>query len=311
MSTDAAEYDLQVWMKSSDWHTKKKLDIIAKVGKEDHNKDSEQEIYDSILKDVSGYLLKKSLKPSDFLSIPEYFEAREQNDKTTETNVDNLFMLENTKQMGFNTCSLWNQEGLDYEQSVLAVSALARFHAATFCFRKEEKVNLSLEYPAAKREVLVPKISNEAIVRLGIIFEGNSDYSKYSKIFIDAAQGKKTHLDKIVSNLAYFAMAVFCLKIYFSSMKQIQTANYRVQSSYLVILARVSTALLFLIFFNSFSPLLIQMSEKISWQTLCAASTMTTLLKVLPSSIATSSCLARKTSSKSLIPTSCMASSCL
>ena len=49
---------------------------------------------------------------------------------------------------------------------------------------------MSLEYPAAKREVLVPKISNEAIVRLGIIFEGNSDYFKYSKIFIDAAQGK-------------------------------------------------------------------------------------------------------------------------
>ena len=44
MSTEAVDYDLQVWMKSSDWHNKKKLDIIARIGKEEHS-DFEQDIY--------------------------------------------------------------------------------------------------------------------------------------------------------------------------------------------------------------------------------------------------------------------------
>ena len=189
MSTDGSRYDLQVWMKSPEWETKKRLDIIAKVDNGDYN-DTEKKIYDTLLDDVTGYMLVKEIKP--LLPIPEYFKVDEKEENKDVIGwSNNMFLIENPNQIGFNACSLKNQNGLDYEQSVLVISALAKFHAAVYCFRKEKKVDLTMEYPAAVNKALfVPKISNEAIVRLEVIFQSTSEHMKYSKMFIDAAKGK-------------------------------------------------------------------------------------------------------------------------
>ena len=194
VSTSAADLDLQVWMKSCEWETKKRLDITARVEREGQ-KDIEKENYDSVIEDVRKYLSEKRTKYSQFMPIPEYFKIIKDNvvtEETTENAGNNLFLLENMKQMGFTSCSLKIQEGLDYKQSVLAVVTLGRFHAASYCFRKEKIESMTLQYPSLRKKAWAPKIPKEAVLRLEDIFQASSNYSKYSKIFLDAAKGEKT-----------------------------------------------------------------------------------------------------------------------
>ena len=189
MSEEAQDYDLQVWLKSSAWESKKRLDLTARLGKEGE-KDCERNIYKTILQDVTGYILHKDMPASQFLPFPKYFKVCKDEEGDENSSNNNMFLVENPKQMGFSPCTnKLSQEGLDYEQSVLVTLNLARFHAAVYCFIRENKLDMLEEYPAVNREVSFPRISNEAIVRLEVIFQSDSDYSKYSKIFIDAAKG--------------------------------------------------------------------------------------------------------------------------
>ena len=125
MSAEASDYDLKVWLKSSAWDTKKRLDITARLGK-DEEKDSERKIYETILQDVKVYISKKQLPASQFLPIPEYFPVCEEEDNKS------LFLVENPTEAGYSPCSC-----LDYEQSVLVISTLARYHATIFCYRHQ------------------------------------------------------------------------------------------------------------------------------------------------------------------------------
>ena len=193
VSTSAADLDLQVWIKSCDWERKKRLDIIARI-KREGQEDTEKYIYDSVLEDVRKYLSEKGTKYSQFMPIPEYFKIVEDDvarEEKTENAGNDVFLLENMKQLGFTAFSLKSQEYLDYEQSVLAVTTLGRFHAASYCFRKEN-TGIMAHYPSLKKEVRAPKIPEEAIQRLEVIFQASSNNSKYSKIFLDAVKEEKT-----------------------------------------------------------------------------------------------------------------------
>ena len=50
-------------------------------------------------------------------------------------------MIENKCHLGFKKDLLKTKKGLDYEHSVIAISALARFHASSYCYRKQCQVN--------------------------------------------------------------------------------------------------------------------------------------------------------------------------
>ena len=63
---------------------------------------------------------------------------------------------------GFKEDILQDKEGLDYERSVIEISHLATLHAASFCFRREEQVAMSVKYPALEK-CEVPKIPEEAV----------------------------------------------------------------------------------------------------------------------------------------------------
>ena len=126
MSAEASDYDLKVWLKSSAWDTKKRLDITARLGI-DEEEDPEREIYETIFQDVKVYISKQQLPVSQFLPIPEYFPVCEE-----EVN-KSLLLVENLREAGYSPCSVGSC--LDYEQSVLVISTLARYHATMFCYR--------------------------------------------------------------------------------------------------------------------------------------------------------------------------------
>ena len=112
-------------------------------------------------------------------------------------------MVENVSHMGFKKTLTQNLEGFDYEHSVLAIAALGRFHATSYCFRKEKKVDICLSFPSTKKIPSAPKISKEAIFRLEVIFKESSAYTKYSKLFLSAAKGEQTSFG---NNLEHFGV---------------------------------------------------------------------------------------------------------
>ena len=132
MSAEVQNYDLKVWLKSSAWDMKKRMDITARLGN-DKKKDFEKEIYATIMQDVKVYISKKQIPATQYLPIPEYFHVciNEEEGKCGKS----LFLLENPIEAGFSPCSI--DTGLDYEQSVLVISTLARYHATIFCYRHD------------------------------------------------------------------------------------------------------------------------------------------------------------------------------
>ena len=77
-------------------------------------------------------------------------------------------------------------EGFGYEHSVLVISALARFHAASFCFRKSTRFNWNTKYPSITSEIEVPKLSIETVLMLEKLFKEHdiknlSDWLKFAK----------------------------------------------------------------------------------------------------------------------------------
>ena len=77
-----------------------------------------------------------------------------------------LLLLEDVKHLGFKEVTQQFPEGFDYEHSVLVISALARFHAASYCFRKSARYNWNEKYPSILSETEVPKLSSETVLML-------------------------------------------------------------------------------------------------------------------------------------------------
>ena len=79
-----------------------------------------------------------------------------------------VFLQENVGHRGYKPAVLQQQRGLDYSHCVLAVSALARLHAASFCLRRDSggQSDLAQAYPVLEGEVLdLPVVSKETIMR--------------------------------------------------------------------------------------------------------------------------------------------------
>ena len=185
-SDDPVVIDLQVALKSLDWNSKKKLDLFIRVV----NDDREKLVYETFISDVKDYLDKRKMPISKYLSIPTNFLIDK--DKVVE-NVDSasieMFMIENPTSLGYSCLS--SSHDIDYELSVLAVSTLARFHAVSFCFRKERKIQLDLEYLDIARECSAPEMSKQELVRLEIILKTNKEFMKHADMFLSSMKDKR------------------------------------------------------------------------------------------------------------------------
>ena len=113
------------------------------------------------------YLNKKSKCPQLVLPIPEHIDCSdmkeefyEEEDEVSkvEDDVSNLFILENLGQKGFKD-DILDLEGLDYEHSIMAICYLAKFHATSYCYRKEENFSLPEKYSLLE-DIQVPKFGS-------------------------------------------------------------------------------------------------------------------------------------------------------
>ena len=115
---------------------------------------------------------------------------------TNHTTKRSLLLLEDVKHLGFKDVTQQFSEGFDYEHSVLVISALARFHAASYCFRKSTRFNWNKKYPSILTEIVVPKLSTETATMLEKIFKEHTDYSKYAVLFMGLVRGEMEMMNK-------------------------------------------------------------------------------------------------------------------
>jgi len=67
----------------------------------------------------------------------------------------------------------------------MAISYLAKFHATSYCYRKEENISFDEKYSNVE-EVHLPKFSSEVCAKVKAILDSNTLLSKHSNTFIDA-----------------------------------------------------------------------------------------------------------------------------
>ena len=200
--------ELEVWIKTISCRTR--IDICARI-LENVEDDLESYVYRTLVEDTKSFLASKNIVCSDFLPIAEYFKIVKVNSFEEESSIEvskkeepsKIFLLENLRHKGFKEDILHDREGLDYEHSVLAVSSLATFHAATFCYIREENISMIEKYPVLVEEVEVPDIQEDTVSMLEDIFKANPVYERFSDIFLDSVRGKTRSLNQ---NVEYFGV---------------------------------------------------------------------------------------------------------
>ena len=78
--------------------------------------------------------------------------------------------------MGFKEETQQFADGFVYEHSVLVISALARFHAASYCSRKSAGFDWTKKYLSISTEIEVPKLSSDIVLMLEQICKEHADY---------------------------------------------------------------------------------------------------------------------------------------
>ena len=172
------------------------VDLLVRVGLDlEGEGDREINIYTTVVEDMKTYLLEKYLNKSKFLPISRYVEI------TGSIHQEKFFILETMRHLGYKKDILKTSEGLNDEHAMLVVAALAKFHAASYCFRKEKKIDFK-DYSVLNHKVSVPIIRKETIQILERILKTfPATASQSHKNFLD--QSKLENLDK---NLDYFGV---------------------------------------------------------------------------------------------------------
>ena len=99
-------------------------------------------------------------------------------------------MIEDMRNLGYRSDVLADTgRGLDYEHSIVAIAALARFHAASYCWRRETGADLKNASSLLRDEKLPAAAASDDFLReIGEILE-SSGFEKYSGQFLCAARG--------------------------------------------------------------------------------------------------------------------------
>ena len=155
---------------------KTKLEIKLKVVEHGNR---ESLIYELVIEELIIYLREKYEVPNPcrFLPIPEYFKTLKSSENPEFTNFK-MIITKNMKYSGYQ--ALMDAKGLDYEHSVVALAALARLHAISYCYRKEKKTNLKAEYPVLERSP-GPLVTRETVFQ---VFKQHPEFHLYSHLFL-------------------------------------------------------------------------------------------------------------------------------
>ena len=182
-------YDVEVWTRGiRRMSGQRKVDVTVRVMK-DGMEDRESLVYRTIVQDMKKYLAERNFLKSRFLPIPDFIKFGDDSlEERVERYGKGLIMIENMKHFGFKKDLVENLEGLDFEHSVLVIAALGKFHATSYCFRKDSKMAVLQKYPVLQERLSIPKVSKETVKTLHNIFKTHPEYEKYSQLFLDPAQ---------------------------------------------------------------------------------------------------------------------------
>lgn len=77
--------------------------------------------------------------------------------------------------------------GLDYEHSIMGIATIAKFHASSYCYRRENSLDLK-NISQLLGDQKLPEITGEFVEEIKRIIE-SSGFEKYSEHFLSAARG--------------------------------------------------------------------------------------------------------------------------
>ena len=143
---------------------------------------------------MKSYLNRKSKCPQFLLPVLEHvdcsnitYEFNEEEDvevSNVEDDLSKLFIVENLGHKGYKD-DILDLEGLDYEHSMMAISYLAKFHATSYCYRKDEDFSLPEKYSLLE-DIQVPTFGSKACRIVEKILKKNSKLDKHSDMFVTA-----------------------------------------------------------------------------------------------------------------------------
>ena len=82
--------------------------------------------------------------------------------------------------------------GLDYEHSIMGIATIAKFHASSYCYRKENSFDLkNISYLLGDQKL--PEISSEFVEEIKRIID-SSGFEKYSEQLLSAIRGNLSPL---------------------------------------------------------------------------------------------------------------------
>ena len=165
-------YDVEVLFKSH--NLRKRLDLTIRVI---HNmEDEELYVYNTFIKvskwifksfvtekfllqDIRDYLSSKENINQNLVPVLDQIDCSKFQEILEEEDIENdltkIFILESLSHKGYKD-DISDLDGLDYEHSIMAISYLAKFHATSYCYRKEKKISLPEKY-CQLQDVQIPK----------------------------------------------------------------------------------------------------------------------------------------------------------
>ena len=119
---------------------KAKLELLLKVVEHGNRESS---VYECVIEKLIAYLSEKYEVPNPcrFLPIPEYLKTLEGSENPEYTNFK-MIITKNVKYSGYRALS--KGKCLDYDHAVVALAALARLHAISYCYTKEKNADLEV-----------------------------------------------------------------------------------------------------------------------------------------------------------------------
>ena len=81
----------------------------------------------------------------DCSKLQQLVEEDSEDASVIDNDLKRIFILESLASKGYKD-DISDPDGLDYEHSIMAISSLAKFHAASYCYRKQENIHLEEKY---------------------------------------------------------------------------------------------------------------------------------------------------------------------